>query len=215
MKQEIKILLGIGIVTAAILFGAIFLLGQQSSSSQNAKSVDQSLLIRENSNKLGSDSAKIKFVEFGDLQCPACGQAYPVVKRVISDYNGKILFVFRNFPLSIHQNSQVAAEAAEAAGAQGKYWEMNEMLYQNQGAWSASNSVLDVFTDYAKTLKLDTEKFKQDVKDNKFAKKIQDDTNDGVALGVNATPTFYLNGKQIVGVPSYDSLKKEIDNLLK
>lgn len=215
MKQEIKILLIISAATIAILAGAVLLLsGSSSTTNQNTKT-DQSILIRNDSNKMGSESAKIKLVEFGDYQCPACGAAYPVISKILVTYKNDTLFVFRNYPLSIHANSTIAAKAAEAAGVQGKYWQMYDALYQNQSTWSTSNSPIDVFTSYAKTMGLDTEKFKQDVQSNKFDAKIQEDTNDGNSIGVNATPTFYLNGKQIVGVPNYDDLKKSIDALLK
>lgn len=215
MKQEIKILLVVSAVTIAILAGAVLLLGGSTSPNQGTKVADQTILIRADSNKMGSESAKIKLVEFGDYQCPACGAAYPVITQILSTYKNDTLFVFRNYPLSIHANSTIAAKAAEAAGVQGKYWQMYDALYQNQSTWSTSNSPIDVFTSYAKTMGLDTEKFKQDVQSNKFDAKIQEDTNDGNSVGVNATPTFYLNGKQIVGVPNYNNLKKDIDALLK
>lgn len=215
MKQEIKILLIVSVATIAILAGAVFLLGGSTSPNQGPKVADQTILIRTDSNKMGSESAKIKLVEFGDYQCPACGAAYPVISKILATYKNDTLFVFRNYPLSIHANSTIAAKAAEAAGVQGKYWQMYDALYQNQSTWSTSNSPIDVFTSYAKTMGLDTEKFKQDVQSNKFDAKIQEDTNDGNSVGVNATPTFYLNGKQIVGVPNYNNLKKDIDALLK
>lgn len=214
MKQEVKILLGISAVTIAILAGAVLLLGGSSSTNQGLKA-DPKVLVRNDSNKLGNPDSKITLVEFGDYQCPACGAAFPIINKILTTYKNNIFFVFRNFPLSIHANSTIAAKAAEASGAQGKYWQMYEALYQNQNTWSASNNPLDTFYSYAKSLDLDVNKFKQDVQSNKFDAKIQEDMNDGNNLGVNATPTFYLNGKQIVGVPNYDDLKKQIDSLLK
>lgn len=216
MTQETKIVLGIGVTSLLIILGAIFFLGGSSTpSSTSSSTADPKLLVRNNSNKLGNATAKVTLVEFGDFQCPACGQANPTVKKITDYYKDKILFVFRNFPLPMHQNALVAAESAEAAGKQGKYWEMFEMIYGNQNQWSESNNALDIFISYAQKLQLDTTTFKQDVESNKFADKIKTDQDDGNALGVNATPTFYLNGQQTVGTPNYDELKKDIDQLLK
>lgn len=217
MTQEIKFLLITGIATVGIIIAAIFFLGSNnvSQSNPNPNKVDEKILIKSDSNKIGSESAKVRLVEFGDYQCPACGLAHPIVKRITDNYKDKILFVFRNFPLSQHQNAQVAAEAAEAAGAQGKYWEMHDMLYENQDKWSDSNSPVDIFAEYAKKLNIDINKFKQDITSNKFAEKINIDQSDGSNVGVNFTPTFYLNGEKIVGSNSFADITKKIDTLLK
>lgn len=215
MKQEAKILAGIGLLTIAILAGSVVLLSKSSAPSLPSQKADEKLLVRESSNKLGSPSAKVTLVEFGDYQCPACGQAHPVIKAITDNYKGKILLVFRDFPLSMHSNAEVAAEAAEAAGAQGKYWQMHDLLYENQDKWAKSSRPLDIFASFAKDIGLDGDKFKKDVEESKFSNKISEDLSDGNALGVNATPTLFLNGKQMVGVPNYNDLKKNIDELLK
>ncbi len=216
MKQEAKILLGVGAVAIAILVGAVVLLsGNTSTPITSTTKADPKILFRSDSDKLGSASAKVTLVEFSDYQCPACGAAYPIIKQIINDYKDKVLFVYRNFPLSIHQNSKIAAEAAEAAGAQGKYWQMHDMLFENQSAWSSSSNPLDMFTEYAKSIGLDTDKFKNDVEGNKYSDKIKADINDGVSLGVNSTPTFYLNGEKVTGLASFNDLKSKIDALLK
>lgn len=215
MKQEAKLLLGFGVVTVGILIGAVFLLsGSSSTPTTSDIKADPKILVKNDSNKIGSPSAKIVLVEFSDYQCPACGAAYPIIKQIINGYKDKVLFVYRNFPLPTHQNSKIAAEAAEAAGAQGKYWQMHDMLFENQSTWSSSNP-LDMFTEYAKSIGLDTDKFKKDVEGNKYSDKIQADINDGVSLGVNSTPTFYLNGEKVTGLTSFNDLKSKIDALLK
>lgn len=210
MKQEAKILLGIGILTMVILVGAVFLLSK-SPSENTTKLADPKLLIKEDSHQIASPSAKVNLVEFGDYQCPACGAAHPIVKRILEDYSGKINFVFRNFPLNQHQNAQIAAEAAEAAGEQGKYWPMYDKLYENQNQWAETTKPLEIFLSYAKDLGLDIARFKAAVDGNKFADRISSDQNDGLALGVNSTPTFFLIQEKIVGVPTYDQLKSKID----
>lgn len=214
MSQEAKVVIGIGFATIAIIVGAVFFLGKPSTT-PSAVPTDSKILVRDDSVKTGSASAKVTLVEFGDYQCPACAQADPIVRRLIEEYKDRILVVFRNFPLSQHPNAQPAAEAAEAAGAQGKYWEMYHLLYENQGQWNLSNNPIEIFSGYAKDLGLDLDKFKKDVEGNKFSDKIQRDINDGNTLGINATPTFFLNGEKLVGVPSYDDLKSRTDLLLK
>lgn len=217
MTQEVKVLIGIGVLTVAILVGAVFFLSKSSppiSNSTPTASMDPKLLIREDSYKIATDSAKVTIVEFGDYQCPACRQAYPTVKRVIKDYSGKINFVFRNFPLPQHKNAQISAEAAEAAGVQGKFWQMHDKLYENQDQWAESDQPLDVFLNYATELSLDVTKFQTDVIDKRYIQKITQDQNDGDGLGINATPTFFINQQKIEGVPSYDDFKNKIDSEL-
>lgn len=211
MNQEAKFFIAVGIATIAIIVGGVFFLNKSSTS---LSPVNQEILVRSDSNKIGNPSAKVALVEFGDYQCPACGRVNAITKRITEEYKDKILFVFRHFPLPTHPNALVAAEAVEVAGAQGKFWGMHDMIYDNQDEWSDSDKALDIFFEYAKDLGLDVEKFKQDVQSNKFADKIQKDKNDGNALGVNSTPTFYLNGLRLEGVLSYEDLKNKIGQLL-
>lgn len=214
MTQEAKILIGIGVFTLALLFGAMLLLSKPVKAPSNISKVDRSLLIKSDSNKISTDSAKVNIVEFGDYQCPACKAADPITKQILKDYPGKINFVFRNFPLPQHVNALVSAEAAEAAGAQGKYWQMYDKLYENQIEWAESVTPLDIFTNYAKELELNIDQFKNDISTNKFQQKINTDKNDGISLGVNSTPTFFINGQKMNGF-GYQEFKKDIDAALK
>ncbi len=218
MTQETKVLLGIGLITIAIIVGAAFVFGGKTTTTSNdtntpPKKVDQKVLIKKDSHIFGTSDAKVTLVEFGDYQCPACGAAYPVTKQILNDYSGKIKFVFRNFPLSQHQNAMIAAEAAEAAGTQGKFWEMHDMLYDKQLQWGESTTPLDFFTDYAKTIGLDIAKFTKDIQTNAYQDAILNDESDGNTLGVNATPTFYINGV-VTQTYTYDGLKSLIDGQL-
>ena len=219
MTNENKILIGIGVVTLLLVGIAVFSLGGNNSSNSDATSKeakDIKTLIRSDSHAKGPANAKVTVVEFGDFQCPACGSAYPVVSQILGEYKDKVRFVYRNYPLPVHKNAKVAAQAAEAAGAQGKYFEMYDALFGNQKAWSESDKALDdYFVKYAKELKLDVEKFTKEVKENKYNAKIEKDISDGNAVGVNATPTFYINGVEQVGGLPYDEFKKKVDEALK
>ena len=210
MSQEAKVLTGIGLVSILLIVGAVIFLSKSSPTPQNVIS-DSKLLVKSDSHVLGSNQAKVTIVEFGDYQCPACGAAYPVTKQIIKDYGAKIKFVFRNFPLTQHQNAKVAAEAAEAAGTQGKFWEMHDILYEKQSEWGQSSDPMPFFLDYAKKVGLNVSKFEEDVKGDKFVGKINTDANDGSSLGVNVTPTFFINGEKVEGVLSYSEFKKRIE----
>ncbi len=219
MSNEVKIIAGISVVTLVLVIGAAFLFGGNSSSTsaQNAQPIKNTgALVHTDSHEINAH-AKVMLVEFGDFQCPACGAEYPIITQLLQTYNGKINFVFRNFPLPQHQNAQTAAEAAEAAGTQGKFFEMYNLLYTNQSTWGETqpNKAMDYFTQYAKALRLNMNNFKSDVTSKKYANKIQKDINDGYAVGVNATPTFFLNGVAIQGGLPYNDFKTRIDQALK
>ena len=208
MSNDLKFFAGIGLVTLAILVGAIFFFSQPTThTTQNAKKADASLLIRDDSYKIASSSGKAVLVEFADFQCPACGSYYPVLKQLIDETKTDLTFVFRNFPLDQHQNARLAASVAEAAGKQSKFWPMYDLLFENQNKWSESNSATSIFTDYAKTLGLNVDTFKKDLADQKIKDKIYRDISDGNQLGVVSTPTFFLNGEKLENPASYDDFK--------
>src|SRR5258708_6923943 len=126
MSKQAKIMMVIGLV---VIVGGIWLLAKTPQQQQAGKAIDSKSLVRSTSHMTGSPNAKVTLVEFGDFQCPACGAAYPVLKPILATYqsNPNFNFVFRNFPLPQHPYAQIAAEASEAAGAQGKYWQMHDM----------------------------------------------------------------------------------------
>src|SRR5271154_7108858 len=141
---EAKGLIITGLVTLLILGGGIFLLSKGSSAPQKPTPVNPAILVHSDSHQT-NPGAKVTVVEFGDYQCPACEAAYPITKEVLANYGNKINFVFRNFPLPQHANAEVAAEAAEAANAQGKFWEMHDKLYDTQNDWADLSNPLDKF----------------------------------------------------------------------
>lgn len=176
---------------------------------------DTSLLSNASSHTTGSATAKVTMVEFGDYQCPACGVAYPYIKQIVDQYasNPNFNFVFRNFPLPQHANAPEAAEAAESAGAQGKYWEMYDLLYQNQKDWVDAADPTSVFVGYAAKIGLSVDTFKNDLATNKYKAVIDADKSDGEKAGVNATPTLYVNGTKLGGY-SISNMKTAIDAAL-
>lgn len=218
MSNDVKFLIGVGVVTAVIVVIAAFTIGNQPAKDQEQKVLSEfqsRVLLRSDSHMTGPKSAKVTVVEFGDFQCPACGVAYTVVKQIEKEYKGKVNFAFREFPLMGHKNGYNSALAAEAAGGQGKFWEMYDKLYSNQKEWSDKNDAVEIFASYAKEIGIDADKFKEDVKNKKYDAKIQADLKDGNTLGINATPTFFINGKVYSGVLIYDDFKSRIESELK
>ncbi len=215
MSNETKTLIGLGVVTIAIIIGGAFFLGGSSTPNKPVPPADAKILVRSDSNKEIVPNAKVTLVEFGDFQCPACGASFPVVEQILQTYKGKINFVFRNYPLPIHPNAMIAAEAAEAAGAQGKYFEMYQTLYANQSEWADSKNPMDSYLKYAKAIGINVDKFKSDVEAKKFESKIRKDQADGDSLAVQATPTFFINGQKQTGGLPYNEFQAKIDQALK
>jgi protein-disulfide isomerase len=137
----------------------------------------------------GPADAAATLVQYGDYECPYCGVAYPIIKEVQSRMGDRLRFVFRNFPISTsHPHAEQAAEAAEGAGAQGKFWEMHDLLYENQRHLTDP----DLHT-YAERLELDVQRFDQELSDHVYEARVHEDFMSGVRSGVNGTPTFYVN----------------------
>jgi protein-disulfide isomerase len=148
----------------------------------------------------GNKTSKVILFEYGDYQCPGCESAYPVIKQVTDKYSKQLGFVFRNFPLtSIHPNALAAASASEAAGLQGKYWEMHDKLYTNQASWKDLTGVArtDYFVSLAESLGIDGKKFTTDLASTDVNRKISFDRALGQKANVTGTPTFYLNDKNV------------------
>lgn len=161
-----------------------------------------------------SSSASVTLVEFGDYVCPACGQYAPYVNKVLTDYAGKINYVFRNYPLSYHTNAPMASYAALAAGLQGKYWEMHDKLYSTQTSWSDSTDAQSVFVNYALEIGLNKDQFVTDMNSQKVKDVVTQDKKDGDIVGLMGTPTFFLNGKQLK-INNFDELESSVATLFK
>lgn len=207
MTSEMKIFGGIGLVTLLLIVGGVVMFSRTTSNTTEIAS--EELLVTSDSHKIATDSAKLTIVEFGDFQCPACGAAYAPVKALVAKNSTAVNFVWRNFPLTIHKNAQMAAEAAEAAGDQGKYWQMHDLLFSRQSDWAELKDPKNTFIEYATSLELDPHKFTDALDSHQFLPRIQNDLRDGNQLGVNATPTFFVNGEKLVGSP--DDLTKLVN----
>ena len=208
MTKEVKIMAAVFI----LIFGGLgFLISRNNKAATAPVTKDQ--LIRPTSHSTVNPNAKVNIVEFGDFQCPACAVAFPIVEQLLALYkdNPQVNFVSRNFPLPQHQYALLTAEAAEAAGAQGKYWEMYRLLYANQDDWVNSTDTMSVLVGYATQLKLDVNKFKAEVSANKYSGVIEQDKQDGLALGINSTPTFFINGVREVGIQNFEDFKARVD----
>ncbi len=150
----------------------------------------------------GRSDAPVTLVEYGDYECPHCGRAYPIVKEVQRRLGSTLRFVFRNFPLSEgHPHAQHAAEAAEGGAAQGKFWEMHDMLYEHQEALDDRRLVA-----YAGALGLDSSQFEADLRGHIYKTRVHEDFISGVRSGVNGTPTFFINGVRFDGSWDPDTL---------
>jgi protein-disulfide isomerase len=150
----------------------------------------------------GPADAPMMLVEYGDYQCPYCGEAYPMVKAIQERLGEKLCFAFRNFPLrNMHPYAEHAAEAAEAAGAQGKFWEMHDTLFENQDALTDSD-----ITQYAAGLGLDERRLIREIREGVHAARVREDFRGGTRNGVNGTPTFFVNGVRYDGEAGANSL---------
>jgi protein-disulfide isomerase len=157
----------------------------------------------------GGAAATVTIVEFTDFECPACGRTQPILEEVVAEYGDKVKFVLRDFPLDMHKYAMKAAEAAEAAREQGKFWEYAGLLFKNQEHLEVDNLV-----QYASQLGLDAKKFQDALISGRFADKVQRDLQDGYKLGINSTPTVFINGRRVKD-KSKESLKAVIDAALK
>lgn len=142
----------------------------------------------------GNINAPLTLVEYGDFECPHCKHAHPFIKRLLDEMGKDLLFVYRNFPLrQIHQHAFDAAIAAEAAGKQGRFWEMHDLIFEHQEKLGE-----DLFMSLSEIIGLDTKQFESDLKDIEIQNKIEKDFESGIRSGVNATPTFFLNDSPVL-----------------
>lgn len=207
MKNKILI----GIVSAVLIFLFLFVAYGLTNQQQNQTFEGVNKIQPEDHLKWSKDKKNI-LVEYSDLQCPACKNFHEIIKSEIeasgsgnTDIIKKITFVYRHFPLyGTHKNAEAAAFAAEAAGMQGKFFEMVDLQFEEQNNWKDSSKPQEYFIGLAKKLDLDLEKFENDVKSEKIKDKVDQDVLSGNQGSVNATPTFFLNGKKLDSVRSFE-----------
>jgi protein-disulfide isomerase len=178
--------------------------------SERLKSSVLKLLVGERDHSQGPADAPVMLVEYGDFECSLCGRAFPVIEELLNTYEGKIRFIFRNFPMkTIHPNAYDAALAAEAAGLQGKFWEIHSIFFKNQ-----DNLERPQLIKYAASAGVDPEKLKTDMESETIRAKVKEDFRSGVISGVNGTPTFFINGIRYNGTYYLWDISKAIDRAL-
>jgi protein-disulfide isomerase len=212
MKNMSVIWWGIGIIAIVGLIVWIAS-GVKSDTASTAK---PALALQGDDHVRGAANPKVVLLEYGDFQCPACGAIEPLVQQLLAAYPNDLAVAYRNFPLrSIHPNADFGARVAEAASLQGKFWEMHDQLYANQGLWSGSSAPDTVVRQFGINLGLDVNKLASDWASAGVKNAVDSDYNGAVALGLNATPTFFLNGQKIENIPgNLEGFKKLIDSQL-
>jgi len=175
------------VVVIVLIFVGIFVFtGKKSPSTSNSSSPSNLSQHIEGQGKSG-----VKLIEYGDYQCPYCGQAYPVIKQVVADLNSQITFQFRNFPLtSLHPNAFAGARAAEAASLQGKFWQMHDLMFAHQQELSDAK-----YAEWATQIGLDLARWQKDKESPEIAAQIQKDNSYGQSVGADGTPSFFVNGR--------------------
>ena len=210
MKSKLVIILGITIVSAAVL-AVLFFKSVEQERENKSLVIAQVDSVSDSDWTKGKKNVKVSIIEYSDLQCPACLAYFPVIKQLADEFGESVNFVYRHFPLrQIHFNSQISAQAAEAAGLQGKFWEMHDILFENQQNWSEVKDPKSLFEQYAQNLSLDLEQFKKDLESNDVKNEVEKDYQSGLNAGVNATPTFFMNNKKIPNPRSLEEFKSII-----
>jgi len=235
MKNEpnkssgVPLIIIVGVLVAVVVAGVLFYNSSSKTNSStnknsantksNPAAIDMSKVPTgaEPPNMLGSPTASVVLEEFADFQCPSCGQIHPIMKQIQSMYGTRIKFIFREFPLQMHDKAYDAAVAAEAAGMQGsdKFWSMQNLLYTNQKVWSVDPNYKQVFADYAKQIGLNMDKFETDRAGIASKGRVDSDLNRGRALQVNSTPSLYINNKPVpFNQMSVEGIRQLVDSEL-
>ena len=198
MKRYLPFVNVIGIALSTLGSGTLLYRAKR----QQLKNIpeSESVLAKTNTDSAhirGNPDAPVTLEEFGDFQCPPCGKFSEFVDELLKEYNSRLRVVFRNFPLSGHEHAREAALAAEAAGLQGKFWEMHDTLYREQETWTKAPNVRELFESYAGTIGLDVDQFKKDMDGDKARERVDSDRALADFLGVKATPTLFINNRPV------------------
>lgn len=204
------------IVTIVVIIGAIFfMIKLAKNNSGPATTITTTEEITAQDHVLGNPSAPLVLVEYSDFQCPACAFYEPIISQITAEYPNKLAIVYRHFPLkSIHPNAEPAARASEAASLQDAFWPMHDLLFTNQTKWADLPDPKKKFLIYAEDLGLDLVEFETDYASKAVADRVDSDYNASFALGLNSTPTFFLNGIKIQNPRSVQDLRTLIDSAL-
>lgn len=193
------------VASAAVLLIALSFVYSQKASERANEGVTLEARVK------GNPEAKTVLVEYSDFQCPACAQFYPVVREIVEEHGADLKVEYRHFPLiNIHPQAVPAAKAAEAAGVQGKFWEMHDKLFDNQATWSRASNPSAYFNQYAEEIGLDVDQFKRHKDSSMIADAINDSFNEARDLGFTGTPTFMLNG-EVMEFDTFEEFKSQIE----
>lgn len=200
-----------GFWTLAIMAMAVIMYGVITAAKNQQPPVRSVVLspdVTETDHSFGDPEAKVVLVEFGDFQCPACANYYPIVKQIEANFKDSVRLVFRHFPLTnTHPNAMAASQAAEAAGLQGKFWEMHDLLYENQSDWSSLPSPRNTFMAYAGRLSLNVDRFQKDMDSEAVTAAIRFGVESGNRSAILGTPTFFMNGQKIQTPSGYEPFR--------
>lgn len=222
MSGEKKFLIGIIIFTIVILIGSVFFFNKTSTPSSSTStstpvSNEQKKLLKVVSDDYikGNKSASVTLVEYLDFECEACGAYFPLVKQLANEYQDKVRFVVRYYPIMGHKNGLQSAYAVEASAKQGKYWEMHNILFEDQKTWGEKQKAdPTIFEGYAQQIGLDLELYKKDVVSQEVKNRVERDRNSGNKLGIMGTPSFFLDGEKIPNPKSLEDFKSFIDTAI-
>jgi len=201
------------IILILIIWGLVVAMNKPSS--QNGQSLGSPAPVTASDHIVGPADAPVTLIEYSDFQCPACEAYHPLIEQVLASSTVPIRFVYRQFPLSQHLNATPAALASEAASAQGKFWEMYHLLFDNHTDWTELSDPTPVFLGYASKIGLNVNQFKTDLSSSTLKAKVIASSNEGFGIGIDATPTFFVNGKAIINPQGYDEFKSIIEKAAK
>lgn len=171
--------------------------GSQTTPAQQPVATNRGIPGAEPAHSLGPANAPIHLEEFGDFECPPCGALHPILEQMHEEFGNRLRITFREYPLPSHQHARAAASAAEAAGIQGKFWPMHDLIYERQNAWKTQFNARAIFEGYAREIGLDVERYNRDLEGNLVAQRIFQDNRRGQSLGVGGTPTVFINGREV------------------
>jgi protein-disulfide isomerase len=216
MKRALPFVIIAGVLSVTLF--SVWYLKRSSTKTQRLISQDTSVpgnraikLGADPSHALGAKDAPVMLEEFGDFECHSCGLLHPILNKMKGEFGSSLVIVFREFPIvSKHAHALEAARTAEAAGLQGKFWEMHDLLYENQDTWDDAADVQPIFEEYATTIGLALDRFKQDVSGAMVNQRIALDRERGYSIGVNSTPTVFLNGREVLMESMSDEKLREL-----
>ncbi len=212
--KNLPLLLGTILGTFLLVVGIGYFFAQSSEPAVESAAVDPALIAGEMRNLTGNPESEITIVNFSDFQCPACKSTETLVQQFLAEYGDRVRFIYRHFPIdSLHTNARLAAQAAESAGIDGKFWDYHRLLFERQEDWSQitdKTALIERFAEYAQELEIDKDQFLERIESPPVAELVESDRQAGLEANVNATPTFYVNGLET----SAPQLSAVVDSLL-